>query len=89
MPYLFASLKVAITLAFVGSVVSELVASNAGIGYTLLNASSSFRVPLVFAALLVVAALGIVMYALADWIERRSTAWARRDGDAGDVLAGG
>ena len=89
LPYLFASLKVAITLAFVGSVVSEMVASNAGIGYLLLNASSSFRVPLVFAALLVVAALGIVMYALADWIEHRSTAWARRDGDAGDVLAGG
>ena len=32
MPYFFASLKVAITLAFVGSVISETVASNRGIG---------------------------------------------------------
>ncbi|MES2024674.1 MAG: ABC transporter permease [Pseudomonadota bacterium] len=78
LPYLFASLKVAITLAFVGSVVSEMVASNAGIGYLLLNASSSFRVPLVFAALIVVGIMGILMYAISDFIERRSTSWAKR-----------
>lgn len=80
MPYLFASLKVAISLAFVGSVIAEMVASDAGIGYLLLTASSSFRVPLVFAALLVVGVLGILMYLIADIIERRSTAWATRGG---------
>jgi NitT/TauT family transport system permease protein len=89
LPYLFASLKIAITLAFVGSVVSEMVASNAGIGYLLLNASSSFRVPLVFAALLVVGVLGIVMYTIADLIETRSTGWVRRGNESGDVLSGG
>lgn len=78
LPFLFASLKVAITLAFVGSVVSEMVASNAGIGYLLLNASSSFRVPLVFASLFVVAIMGILMYGISDLIERRSTSWAKR-----------
>ncbi len=89
LPYLFASLKIAITLAFVGSVVSEMVASNAGIGYLLLNASSSFRVPLVFASLLVVAVLGICMYGLADFVENRSTGWVRRGNESGDALAGG
>jgi NitT/TauT family transport system permease protein len=89
LPYLFASLKIAVTLAFVGSVVSEMVASDAGIGYLLLSASSSFRVPLVFAALLVVGLLGIGMYAVADWVEHRSTAWARRDTDIGAQMAGG
>ena len=33
MPYFFGSLKVAITLAFVGTVVSETIAANAGIGF--------------------------------------------------------
>jgi NitT/TauT family transport system permease protein len=61
MPYFFASLKVAITLAFVGAVISETVASNVGIGYLMMSASATFRVPLVFAALLVIAAIGIVM----------------------------
>jgi NitT/TauT family transport system permease protein len=47
MPYFFASLKVAITLAFVGSVIAETVASNLGIGYLMMSASSSMNMPLV------------------------------------------
>jgi NitT/TauT family transport system permease protein len=73
LPYLFASLKVAITLAFVGSVISETVASNMGIGYLMLSASAAFRIPLVFAALMIVAALGVTMYGLTALIERLLT----------------
>ena len=51
-PYLFGSLKVAITLAFVGTVVSETVGANAGLGYQIALAGSNFQMPLVFAALL-------------------------------------
>ena len=43
LPYFFASLKIAITLAFVGAVISETVASNQGMGYLMLTASSTFR----------------------------------------------
>jgi NitT/TauT family transport system permease protein len=89
MPYFFASLKVSITLAFVGSVISETVAANEGIGYLMLSASSSFRVPLVFAGLLVVAALGIAMYAIAAILERRFTHWAMRGMDGGGFATGG
>ena len=78
MPYFFASLKVAITLAFVGSVISETIAGNKGIGYLMLSASSSFRVPLVFAGLLVIAAMGVGMYAIFALIEKRMTGWAFR-----------
>lgn len=78
MPYFFASLKVAITLAFVGSVISETIAGNKGIGYLMLSASSSFRVPLVFAGLLVIAVMGVGMYAIFALIERRMTGWAFR-----------
>ena len=46
MPYFFGSLKVAITLAFVGSVISESVASNVGIGNLMLQAQAQFQVPL-------------------------------------------
>lgn len=78
MPYFFASLKVAVTLAFVGSVISETIAGNRGIGYLMLQASSSFRVPLVFAGLFVVAAMGVGMYAAFAVVERRVTGWAFR-----------
>ncbi|MDW3221851.1 MAG: ABC transporter permease [Paracoccaceae bacterium] len=77
-PYFFASLKVAITLALVGSVISETIAANAGIGYLMLNASSRFDVPLVFAGLVVVAIMGVLIYEVFAWIERRTTGWATR-----------
>jgi len=62
MPYFFASLKVAITFAFVGSIVAETVAGNKGIGNLMLVASSRFEVPLAFAGLLATSIMGIGMY---------------------------
>lgn len=78
MPYFFGSLKVAITLAFVGSVISETVAANSGLGFMMSSAQSQFNVPLVFAGLVMLALEGIVMYALMAWIEKRTTGWAHR-----------
>ena len=78
MPYFFASLKVAITLAFVGTIISETVASNKGIGYLMMAATSNFDTPLVFAGLIVIAMMGIVMYAIFAVIEERMTFWAKR-----------
>jgi NitT/TauT family transport system permease protein len=78
LPYFFASLKVSITLAFVGSVVSEIAASNAGIGYLMISASSRSETALLFAGLLVIAAMGVVFYELFAFLERRLTGWAYR-----------
>lgn len=89
MPYFFASLKIAITVAFVGSIIAETVASNKGIGHLMLVASSRFEVPLVFAGLLVTAVMGVAMYAVANAIERRMTGWATRGMDGGLSAPGG
>lgn len=78
MPYFYASLKVAITLAFVGTTVSEMTASNEGIGYLLISAGSSMQMGLAFAGLLVVGAMAMAMYELFSWVEKRTTAWAHR-----------
>lgn len=83
LPYFFASLKIAITLAFVGSVIAETLASNQGIGTLVEQASANFRIPLVFAGLFVVASMGIAMYAIFAAIERRMTGWATRTVDFG------
>ena len=82
MPYFFGSLKIAITLAFVGSVISESIASNQGIGNLMLQAQAQFQVPLIFAGLVALAVEGIVMYWLMAILEARSTRWAQRSGFA-------
>ena len=78
LPYFFGSLKVAITLAFVGAVVSETVGANRGIGFLMLSAQANFQVPLVFAGLMALAFLGIVLYAITAAVEMRFTGWAFR-----------
>ena len=82
LPYFFGSLKIAITLAFVGSVISESIASNYGIGNLMLQAQAQFQVPLIFAGLIALAIEGIVMYWLMAILEARSTGWAQRSGFA-------
>ena len=78
MPYFFASLKVAITLAFVGTTVSEMTAANEGIGYLLISAGSSMQMGLAFAGLMVVGAMAMAMYELFSAIEKHTTGWAHR-----------
>lgn len=78
MPYFFGSLKIAITLAFVGSVIAETVAANSGLGHMMLAAQSQFNVPLVWAGLIMLAIEGIIMYAVMAWVEMRMTGWAHR-----------
>ncbi len=78
MPYLFASLKVAVTLAFVGAVISETVASNEGIGALMMAASARFDVALVFAALFVIGAMAVGAYAICGMLETRMAHWAFR-----------
>jgi len=78
MPYFFGSLKIASTLAFVGAIISETVASNEGVGYLMIAASSRFDVPLLFAGLLVISAISVVLYAVFVLLERRLAGWAFR-----------
>ena len=78
MPYFFGSLKVAITLAFVGTTVSEMTAANEGVGYLLISAGSSMQMGLAFAGLMVVGAMAMAMYELFSVIEKHTTGWAHR-----------
>ena len=78
MPYLFASLKVAITLAFIGSVISETVGGNRGIGFLMLSAGARNDAPTTFAGLFAIAVMGVLMYAVCALVEKRMTRWAFR-----------
>lgn len=78
MPYFFGSLKIAITLAFVGTVLAEMTAGDSGIGYLMQSAGSSQRMPLAFAGLVVIGAMAMAMYELFSYVEKHTTAWAHR-----------
>jgi len=82
MPYFYGSLKIAITLAFVGTVLAEMTAGDSGIGYLMQTAGSQQRMPLAFAGLVTIGAMAMGMYELFSWIEKRTTGWAHRGSQA-------
>jgi NitT/TauT family transport system permease protein len=75
LPAIFAGLKVSITLAVVGAVVGEFVGSNSGIGFVLQRSIGTFELPTMFAALVVLALIGVILFWLLDVIERFAIPW--------------
>lgn len=75
LPAIFAGLKVAITLTVVGAVVGEFVGSNSGIGFVLQRSIGNFELPTMFAALVVLAAIGMILFALVELAERLMVPW--------------
>src|SRR5258708_3475033 len=68
-PYLFGSLKIAITLAFVGAVMSETIGANSGLGHLMVQAGSNFHMPLAFPCLVAPAGGGVVMYRVFSYLD--------------------
>lgn len=75
LPSIFAGLKVSITLAVVGAVVGEFVGANSGIGFVLQRSIGNFELPLMFAALVVLALIGVLLFWLIDVVERLLIPW--------------
>jgi NitT/TauT family transport system permease protein len=88
LPNIFAGLKVAVTLAVVGAIVGEFIQADQGLGYALQQATAVLNTRLGFAAILVLAFIGIALFALVDAIERWLTPWsvARRSELAAGTL---
>jgi NitT/TauT family transport system permease protein len=75
LPNIFGGMKVAISLALVGTIVGEFVGSNWGLGFVIMQSQGTYNTPRVFAAILVLAVLGTVMYQIVDLIERKTMPW--------------
>jgi len=75
LPAIFSGLKVSVTLAVVGAVVGEFVGSNSGIGYVMQRSIGTFDLPTMFAALVILALLGVVLFWIVDRIERLIIPW--------------
>ena len=75
LPSLFAGMKVAISLALVGAIVGEFVSSQRGLGYVILSAQGMFDTARVFAAILVLAVMGVVLFWLIALLERFAIPW--------------
>jgi NitT/TauT family transport system permease protein len=64
LPYIFSGMKIAVTLAIIGIVVGEFIASQAGLGYLILFASSRQQADLGLACIAVLCTVGLLLYGI-------------------------
>jgi NitT/TauT family transport system permease protein len=77
LPSIFAGLKVAMSLALVGAIVGEFVSSQTGLGQVILSAQGTFDTARVFAALAILAVLGLALIGAVDLAEHWAMPWRR------------
>ena len=73
--HIFGGFKVSIVFAATGAIVAEFVGSNSGLGYLLLRATSYLDMPLIFAVLVALSAIGIVFSYAVQLLERLCMPW--------------
>jgi NitT/TauT family transport system permease protein len=77
LPQMFVGLKVATPLAIIGAVIGEVVNPDHGLGSVIVGSGSSSDTPLAFAALVLLALMGVILFYLMAGIERLLVPWAR------------
>ena len=75
LPALAQGLRIAAAVAPIGAVIGEWVGSGAGLGFLMLHANGRMQIDLLFAALVVLAAMAIALYYGLDWLLRRLVPW--------------
>ena len=78
LPDIFTGLKLNATLAVIGAIVGEFVASEAGLGAIIVAGGVTLDTPAIFASLLLISFLGLGFYGLVVAAERVATPWQFR-----------
>ena len=83
LPYIFVGLKLAATMSVTGALVGEFVASERGLGSLIITGGVTMQTPSIFASLILISALGLVLYGVVVAAERIVAPWAQRDETTG------
>ncbi len=79
LPFIFAGLNVAIVLSITGALVGEFIGADRGLGNLLMQLNYNMDISGMFAVLVVLALLGILLYALVRFLHVRFVFWAKPD----------
>jgi NitT/TauT family transport system permease protein len=75
LPTIMTGMRLGASYAFLVLVAAEMVGADSGIGFIILNNQFTFRIPQMYAAILILACLGIALNYFLLWLERRLTPW--------------
>lgn len=75
LPHFFAGLKVGVSVATIGAVIGEWVGAQRGLGYLMIQANARLNVDLVFAAILWLSLMGLSMWIVVGYVEKKVIVW--------------
>lgn len=75
-PAIFVGLRLSATTALLLLIAAEMIGANKGLGFQVMNAQYNFQVPLMWAAIILLAALGLAANGLLLALQRRLCRWA-------------
>jgi putative hydroxymethylpyrimidine transport system permease protein len=75
LPLLFSGLRVAMAISVIGAVIGEWVGSSQGLGYLMIRSKPQFLTERVFAAIVVLSAMGVALFVLVGAVERFVIPW--------------
>ncbi|MDX8456099.1 ABC transporter permease [Mesorhizobium sp. VK9D] len=79
-PSIFVGLRLGATTALLLLIASEMIGANKGIGFQVMNAQYNFQIPLMFAAIVILAALGLIANQALVILQRRLCRWSNQVG---------
>lgn len=78
LPYIFSGLKIAATVAVIGAIIGEFIASEKGLGALIIASQLSLATPAIFGAIALVSVLGVLLFRLVELVERLAMPWERQ-----------
>ncbi|MBI3977377.1 MAG: ABC transporter permease [Chloroflexi bacterium] len=79
LPYIFAGMKVAMTLSIIGIIVAEFVTAQQGLGYLIIFATALVDTPMVMASIAVLSVAGLALYGIVSLAEGLVLYWKARN----------
>jgi len=80
-PFIFAGMKTAVVLSLLGAIAAEFVGAEAGLGYLMSQLMFKLDTPSVFAILLLLGGIGVALFLVADWAQKRIIFWDSSNDD--------
>ena len=86
MPFVFAGMKVGVTMAMIGVIVGEFITAQAGLGYIIMFASSAGESATVLAAIVLLCGIGLALYGIVALGELAMQRWYGGEMPVGGVI---
>ncbi|MCA9834013.1 MAG: ABC transporter permease [Thermomicrobiales bacterium] len=77
LPMIFGGARISVAFSVIGAVFGEFVGAKKGLGYLMDRSAAMFETPRVFACIVILAVMGVVLFALVGVIERITLPWRR------------